>query len=222
VTWAQYGYISSYPRYFLYTTPVVFGWTLAPVVKLARWKSNPKLVWLFVLTLALLAGQTARLAARRDKWAPFWQLKWLSERPGIRWVPSLRRAANIVDALAAEDDAIDVYAGHDVWIYPAYGVTLKRDVRAIDDVSEIRPNADWVIIDRAFSVIWADPNFRHIRDFRKYLGRGNPTEEDVKLVRALEGDPRFQLVYYDQRTTQAVYRRVRPDSVLRMPRNPGA
>ncbi|HJQ36096.1 MAG TPA: hypothetical protein VKB93_03055 [Thermoanaerobaculia bacterium] len=209
VVWKHYGYISSYSRYFLYAAVVVFAWTVAPAVQLVQSRVRPRVFWLLLFGFSLLAAQAALHAAKYDKWLPLRDVLFFADHPGTRWIPSLRRAPNVVDMLAGERDKIDVYAGHDTWIYPAFGVTLQRDLRAIDDVSQIRPDADWVIVDRAFSTIWNDPDFNHIRDFRKYLGRGKPTEEDTKIVRALAGDPRFELVYYDQRTTQAIYRRIR-------------
>ncbi len=209
VVWKHYGYISSYPRYFLYAAVVVFVWTVAPAVKFVQSRVRPQVFWLLLFGFSLLAAQAARHAAKYDKWLPLRDLLFIAEHPGTRWIPSMRRAPNLVDVIAGERDKIDVYAGHDTWIYPAFGVTLQRDLKAIDDVSQIRPDADWVIVDRAFSTIWDDPKFTHIRDFRKYLGRGQPTEADTKIVRALAGDPRFELVYYDQRTTQAIYRRIR-------------
>ena len=42
----------------------------------------------------------------------------------------------------------------------------------------------------------------------QYLGRGRPTDDDVKVYRQLRNDPRFELVYDERRYNQAVFHRL--------------
>jgi hypothetical protein len=205
------GYVSSFPRYALYLAPLVVGWTVPPLMRLLRRRPDaPRAELLALALVAVLFVATAIRIADRDKWAPLSVVRWAAEHPGARWLPNMPpRAAFYVDAVAGPNDAIDVYGGDDTWLYPMYGAGLSRDVRFISDASQIRPGAQWVVVDRAFNVIWRDPRFRHIRQWRRFLGRGKATPEDTLVIRELWDDPRFELRFFDERTVQAVFRRRR-------------
>ncbi|HUP59009.1 MAG TPA: hypothetical protein VNA69_01170 [Thermoanaerobaculia bacterium] len=201
-----YGYISGYPRYLLFITPLVLAWVIgAPLREVMRQRSE-RLVWIGIAVFALLVTQTLVHIARRDKFARLHDLRWAAAHAGTRRMPSMpRTATTIVDELAAEDAAIDVHGAVDTWIYPAFGETLRRDLHYIEDAREIRPEAEWVIVERAYSAIW--PAFRHIRDWENYLGKGHAAAADLKVIRQLDADPRFERVFLHERTAQAVYRR---------------
>ncbi|HKO59209.1 MAG TPA: hypothetical protein VJ276_25305 [Thermoanaerobaculia bacterium] len=202
------GYVSSFPRYALYLAPLVAGWTIPPLLRLLRRSDAPRAELLILVLAAAMFVATAIRIADRDKWAPLAVIRWAADHPGTRWLPTFPpRAAFYLDAVAGPDDAIDVHGGDDTWIYPMYGERFGRDVRFISDVSQIRPEAKWVVVDRAFNVIWRDPRFTHIRQWHRFLGRGRATEEDWRIVRQLRDDPRFELRFLDERTVQAVFRR---------------
>jgi hypothetical protein len=71
----------------------------------------------------------------------------------------------------------------------------------------IPQSAKWVVIDRSFPVIWQHSDFRDISQWRTYIGRGEPRPEDIRTIRNLASDPRFELVYHRGRIPEAVFRR---------------
>jgi len=119
-----------------------------------------------------------------------------------------RRAASVLDCLAGPQDSVDFHAGHDSWIYPAFGVELKRDIRFIEHAAHIRPDVQWVIVDRAYNVIWNHPDFKNIAEWKRYLGKGMTKPGDLEVVEALLLDRSYKLEFYDPREVQAVFRRL--------------
>src|SRR5260221_7957616 len=114
----------------------------------------------------------------------------------------------MVDRLAGTADQIDIHGGHDTYLYPAYGISLTRDLHFITTPAEIRPNAPWVAIDRADNIFWHHPSFKSAEDWRRYWARGEPSAEDVSVLQALARDSRYRLAFYSPEFNQAVFRRV--------------
>jgi hypothetical protein len=205
------GYVSGFPRYLLFLPAIVLGWTVsAALAKLDhshRWHALG-LASAILFTAALFVD-TAFDVAEHDKFAPARDIHWAEAHPGTRWIPSMpRRAASVLDCLAGPRDSVDFHAGHDSWIYPAFGVELKRDVRFIKYAAQIRSEAQWVIVDRAYSVIWNHPDFKNIAEWKRYLGKGKPKSADLEVVETLLQDRSYKLVYHDMREVQAVFRRL--------------
>src|SRR5687767_14019629 len=98
-------------------------------------------------------------------------------------------------------------AGYGAWIHPAYGGSLRRPVRFLAPGAPIPANAKFVVIDRGWHMIWQQDAFRDLSQWERYLGKGQPTEEDTRVLRALLRDPRWELVYYRAKDNQAVFRR---------------
>ena len=69
------------------------------------------------------------------------------------------------------------------------------------------PGAQWVVVDRAWNVIWGHRDFRDLGEASRYIGHGAPTADDLRVVRALLHDPRFEAVYLDAAAVQAVFKR---------------
>ena len=208
---SPHGYVSAFPRYLLFLPAVVLGWTVCAVltnVERAEGRRSPVLALAIVASAALFIDSAIDVA-QRDKFAPVSDLRWAAARPGTRWIPSMpRRAASVLDCLAGPRDSVDFHAGHDSWIYPAFGVTLKRDIRFIEHAAQIRPDAQWVIVDRAYNVIWNHPDFKNIADWKRYLGKGIARPGDIEVVAALLRDRMYKLEYYDAGEVQAVFRRL--------------
>lgn len=206
-----HGYISAFPRYLLFLPAIVLGWTVSAVLaKLERAKGPRSLVLApAIIASALLFTDNAVDVAERDKHASIGTIRWAADRPGTRWIPSMpRRAASALDYFAGPQDAVDFHAGHDSWIYPAFGAGLKRDIRFIEHAGQIRPDAQWVIVDRAYNVIWNHPDFKNISQWRRYLGKGMARPADLEIVEALRHDRAYKLEFYDAREVQAVFRRL--------------
>ena len=143
--------------------------------------------------------------------APMEYVRWAKLNPGTRVVPfDANRAASLVDRRAGPRDAVAVDAGYGTWIHPAFGKELQRPVYLIAQGTgpvHIPDGARWVAIDRSFASIWEHPDFEDLSQARKFLVRGQPKPEEMRVFNALRQDPRFELVVYNRVTNQAVFRR---------------
>ncbi|HEX3069204.1 MAG TPA: hypothetical protein VHX14_11600 [Thermoanaerobaculia bacterium] len=205
------GLASYFPRYLLSVAVLVLWATIVPLYsaierKLAGRKAMGVLALVAAIVLPLL---TIADYAARDKWMPFNYVAAVAHRHGARLYPPIPvRAAMVVDRLAGPTDRIEIHGGHDTYLYPAYGISLSRDLHFIGSAAEIRPDAPWVAIDRADNIFWHHPAFKSAGDWRRYWGQGTPSPEDVSVLQALARDSRYQLVYYSPRFNQAVFRRI--------------
>ncbi|MGN6185700.1 MAG: hypothetical protein ACTHQM_18855 [Thermoanaerobaculia bacterium] len=204
-----FGYLSGFPRYVLFAMPTVLAWTVAPLF--ARLASMRRTFALGAASIFVLTAIQAEVnVARFDKFATLSSVLDGSLDPGTRWFAgAAARSTFLTDSIASPNAVIDVYGGHDTWSYPLFGDTYQRNVRFIHNVSEIRADADWVVVDRAYNSFWGHPDFHHIRDYPKYLGRGPRTADDVRVAQQLLRDPHFRLVYAYPPRVQAIFRRVR-------------
>ncbi|HVS32429.1 MAG TPA: hypothetical protein VMS98_13375 [Thermoanaerobaculia bacterium] len=198
-------YAISLPRYALFIVPVVFGWTIAVLPpRAARAAAG-----LAVISFCAYAVDVAR----NDVFAPLAYVQWAHEHRGTRVVPfDPYRAASVADRRAGPRDRIAIDAAFGSWIHPAFGAQLSRPVDFIppgDGPPLIREDADWVIIDRAWDMIWEHPDFRDLSQARDFLVRGSTAPADERTMRYLRDDSRFRLVFYNPKTYQAVFQRVR-------------
>jgi hypothetical protein len=141
---AQYPRIAqpSILRYTLFALPVLYAWTVAPLIRDTRF--GPAVV---VVLVALFAVNAADMAWN-DALAPLQYARWCAEHPGTRaifW--SSAHAESVVDRMAGPRDTIALHAAYDSWIYPAYGASWSRNVRFVRSVREIPENAQWVAVD---------------------------------------------------------------------------
>lgn len=203
-------YAISLPRYALFIVPVVFCWTLAPLVAKVTTRTANALV--AALTIALIAY--AIDMNRHDVFAPLRFVVKAAGDPDIREIPfDDGRAASVVDRLAGPDDRIAVDAGYASWIQPLFGRELSRPVYFIphgEGAPVIPSAADWVVIDRSWGVAWEKPGFTDLSQADEALRRGEPRPEELRVRRALAGDPRFRQEYVRLGWNQVVYRRVGP------------
>ncbi|MEA2490726.1 MAG: hypothetical protein QOH21_2518, partial [Acidobacteriota bacterium] len=189
----------------------VYGWTLAPLAKeLAARSRRAVVVVLTLLTLTL--SYYAVMVLIHDRFTPLEFVLWARKNPGTRMVwfnPS--RAASVADRRAGPDDKIAVDGSFDTWLWPAYGAKLSRPVLLLPDgatPADIPDDVKWVIVDRSWSAMWGHKNLTTMGKMWKLVAKGTPPESDVRLFHALEHDPRFRLVFREEHSNQAVFRRV--------------
>jgi len=215
VVFRPLGFFFGSGRYTVFVIPAVIGWTVAPAVRRLR-QVRPRAVVLLTAGLALLFVLTAADLAVNDRFSPFQYAVLASRKPNTRWIWfSNWRAATVIDQVAGPNDTIAVDGGFDTWLYPAMGAHQTRPIVFIPHgpgAVRIPPQAQWVMIDRAWHRLWGHPEFTDFGRLRTYLARGRPTADDVRVFEALLHDPRYELVYYNSRFVQAVFRRRRAGS----------
>ncbi len=201
-------YAISLPRYALFIVPVIFAWTISPLVIRYQRAAKPALA-----IATILFCITAVQYARNDAFVPMKYVMWAAGHPGSRVVPfDPNRAASMIDRVAGPRERIAVDAGYGTWIQPAFGKDLQRPVEFIPQrpgVPKISDEAKWVAVDRAYTAVWGHPEFHDLSEARKYLLRGTPRPDEVNVIEHLRRDPRFEMVFYNPRMVQAVFRRVR-------------
>jgi hypothetical protein len=171
-------------RYTAFILPVIYGWTVAPLLRGTRYTAA------VIAAFAVLFAANAADMAWNDAFAPLPYARWCAEHPGTReifWASN--HAESVVDRMAGPRDTIAVRAGRDAWIYPAYGAELSRTVVFAGDVEDIPQDARWVAIDQAPAKL------------------SGPVAADLQFFNALARDPRFRLVYRQEQSNQAVFRR---------------
>ena len=130
------------------------------------------------------------------------------QHPGTRWMEfDNYRAASVADRLAGPRDTMSIDAGPSAWIYPAFGAHLTRPVMLIPPGGAIDGTARWIVVDRSWSVNWGDPRFTDLGQWTTYVGRGSLQPEDRRVFDLVRRDPRYEMVYLDTKTLQAVFRR---------------
>jgi hypothetical protein len=159
-------------RYTLFALPALYGWTIAPGVRELRYRHA-----VLAALVVFFAGNAADIAWN-DVLVPLPYARWCARHPGTRTIFwSSTHAASVLDRMAGPRDTVALHGEYDVWIYPAYGAALSRNVVIVRSVREIPPDAQWVAVDG-----------------------------DRQFIDALLPDPRFRLVYREERTEQAVFR----------------
>jgi hypothetical protein len=204
------GFAPYFPRYLLSVAVLILCATIIPLYAAIERRLGTSPIAELALTAAIvLPLLTIADYAAHDKWMPFDYVETVTRRHAARLYPPMPlRAAMVADRLAGPTDQIDIHGGHDTYLYPAYGVSLTRDLHFVSTPAEIRPNSPWVAIDRADNIFWHHPAFKSAEDWRRYWGRGKASAEDVSVLQALARDPRYRLVFYSPEFNQAVFRRV--------------
>jgi hypothetical protein len=206
------GMFASMGRYLAFVLPVIACWSVPPMIEILRARSK-LLANTFAGAIAAFFVVSAIDVAVGDRFAPLRFVEWAAAHRGTRHVWFMpNRAASVADRFAGPRDTIAIDGSFDTWSYPAFGAGLTR--RVIFLPANVTPNdipleARWVVIDRSWSRIWENPNLTDMGKFWSFVGRGKPAPEDVRLLLALERDPRFAQVFYDPRANQAVFKRIR-------------
>jgi hypothetical protein len=208
-----HGFFNQFPRYTLFAIPIVAAWTISPALlelgaRAGRFATAASL--LAAAGVAAFGARSLYVFGLHDAYAPLDYVAHVLDHPDDR-IPFVRRnrAGSVLDVLAAPGDTCAFDVDFDGWIYPAYGARWTRNVEllrpAAGDVT-IPDDADWVAVDRSWNVFFGHPKFVDMS--RAYwLGRGKPTDDDLKVYRQLSRDPRFELVYDDRVQNQAVFHR---------------
>ncbi len=199
------------PRFVLFIVPVVFAWTIPPLVDFLAAKRRELATAAVALASLTFVGYATSYSIN-DRFVPLEFVLWAKDRPGNRVIPFFPyRAPSVVDGMAGPRDTIAFDAGHAAWLYPAYGKELERRVQYIRPGTgpPVIPDVDWIVIERSWSAIWGDPDFKDLSQAREFLVRGRSQPEDRRVADAVMRDPRYKLVFNDPRLRQAVFRRIR-------------
>lgn len=204
-------YAISLPRYALFLAPLLFAIVLPPLVSLLERRHRGLAAALVGALLIVFVANVIEYGSE-DAFAPIDYVMWASTHKGTRSVPfDPHRAASVADRAAGPADRIAIDAGFGAWIYPAFGARLTRAVELIPEGSGavvIGPDVKWVVVDRAYQIVWGHPQFNDLSEAPTYLLRGKPRELDLRVFNAMAADRHFQLVFYNQKLLQAVFRRV--------------
>jgi hypothetical protein len=198
-------YAISLPRYALFIVPFVFAWTIGAIPDRAR-------AIVFAIGALSFAAYAVDMA-RNDIFAPWAFVKWMREHRHSRVIPfDAWRAAEVADRRAGPADRVAMDASFGSWIHPAFGAQLSRPVDFIqrgEGPPVLHPDTQWVVIDRGWNVVWNHPDFRDLSQARDFLIRGRVAPPDERVLRHLQKDSRFKVVYFNPKTYQAVFQRVR-------------
>lgn len=201
-------YAISLPRYLAFLYPVVFAWVV-PSLMVAVTRRGSGL--LLILALVSFVHYTID-SFLHDDFVPIDYILFAVEHPGTRVIAfEANRAASVVDRAAGPRERVAVEAAYGTWLQPAFGADLQRPVvfiRSQNGAPRIPDEADWVIVDRGYDAVWAHPEFKDLSQVRRYITRGKPPAEASFLVQSLLRDSRFEMVFYNPRKSQAVFRRV--------------
>src|SRR5262249_12778987 len=169
------GFAPYFPRYLLTTAVLILCATIAPLFAAIE-RRLPRRSASFALGAAVLLPMIPISDyAIHDKWMPIDYVRAVAHRANRRFYPPMPlRAAMVADHVAGPNDRIDVHGGHDTYLYPAYGASLTREVYFVTRPADVRPDAQWVVIDRADNIFWHHPAFKSAEDWRRYWGRGQP------------------------------------------------
>jgi hypothetical protein len=121
-----------------------------------------------------------------------------------------KSATGEVDRLAGAQDHVLIDTDTVSLVYPAFGASLGRTVHFLPPSAgpvAIPDDVQWVVVDRIWNIIWGHPELRDMSAVGGLVSRGEPSEDDLRGLRQMWTDPRFELVYFEPRKLQAVFRR---------------
>jgi hypothetical protein len=209
------GFVLGAGRFLGFLLPVACGWTLSPAL-LALERRVPRPALVGAVAAALAAGLFVReawICGVQDVACPWGYVAYRLEHPEDRTPHNQRfRAASALDAVAGPTDHVAIDVALDAWVYQAYGAGLTRTVTYLPRTEgpvPIPPDADWVVVDRAWNILFGHPDFTDCSRWDLF-GHGRPSAEDVKVLRQLQQDPAWELVNYKAGMNQAVFRRRSP------------
>lgn len=210
----QAGLFSFVPRYILFVVPVVAAAVVSPLFDLLESRSGLRAVAASMGALVLAFCLNAVEAAVYDSFAPISYVRSHLQDPSSRRTFIFPfRAALVFDALAGPRDAVAIDAGHDTWLYPVFGREFEREVVFLPPggkVVMIPERASWVVIDRASTMLRGAPGLVHYGHALDYFWKGLPTDDELRVLRAVSRDPEFRLVFHDAGHNQAVFARRGP------------
>lgn len=201
-------YAISMPRYALFIAPIVFAWTVPPLLE----RASAVIVRVVILAAIGCFVSYAINFSSGDRFAPADFMVWAWHHPGTRDIPfDNLRAAEIVDGMAGPRDAVAEESAFGSWLYPAFGATLERPVQLLPEDGPVHIDDDvrFVAIDRAFNLGWRNPQFRDLSQYSTYLNHGAMTPSDLRVFSEVSRDPRFKLIWWAPKHGQAVFVRVR-------------
>jgi hypothetical protein len=100
-------------------------------------------------------------------------------------------------------------------VHPLFGRRLTRPVYFIprgDGPPAIPDSAQWVVVERAYNVIWGSPKMKTVADAWATFDTNKPGPSETRVTDYLKRDPRWRLVGEDRKRNQAVFRRVSASS----------
>lgn len=205
---------SNGPRYLIYLLPAVAAATLPPLLERLRARAPRGGPAVLVAGLSLHAAWYSFDVGRHDFLAPFsYVLEKRAHPEDRRTLLFPLRGTGALDFVAGPKDVVAIDAGYETWLYPVYGRTFEREIlflRPENGVVKIPDRAEWIVIDRASTLLWGAPGFDHMGRAFDYFWKGRPTEDELRGLRAAVEDPRFEPVFYDSRHNQGLFARKGP------------
>lgn len=208
VRFRAYGFVSAFPRYLLYLPVLIASLALSPIVnRLEAGKREQRmLAFGIVLVLSALFVRSAVIFTLHDRYTPLGDVFWVASHPGTRFIPTMtHRAGPLFDQFAAQTASVDVYGGFDTWIYPIMGVRYQRDLHFVDSYENLRPDVEWIVVDRAYQVVWGKVD--RTSKWRGNMFEGQVSERDLAFMERLHVDPRYETVMWKPDGAQAIFRR---------------
>ena len=209
------GFFEGLVRYTLFLPPLIALWTAVPLARACAVASRRAAAVALIAASSVLLAINAVGSGLYDTYLPIDYVMRLLDHPELERSPYdvVGRAAHVVDTVAGPHDHIAFDGGFASFAYPAYGARLTRRVtylHAMDDGTVVLgDDVDWIVIDRAWNMLFGSPAFVDFGHWREFFMRGSPAPEDTVVLEAASHDPRFKLVYRDVRTNQAVFKAVR-------------
>ena len=170
-------------RYTVFILPALYGWTVAPLAR-----SLPRYAHALMAVIVAIFIANALDMALNDSFAPLPYARWCAAHPNTReifWSSS--HAESVADRMAGPHDKIAIHGGRNAWIYPAYGAALSRPVVFAASAAGVPADAQWVAVDE-------EP-----------AKAGAPNAYELRFYQDMLRDPRFRLVYRQERDNQAVF-----------------
>jgi hypothetical protein len=203
------GTLNSFPRYLMFLPLVMADVALVPLVVLASERFRGAVTRALIVVFGALSIWNQTRVGGQDLFAPVAYLKHIIRTPDFRDPAFEGRASVAVDYFVGPRDRVAIDGDFGAWIYPAYGRGLTRQVEVLpyDDAARLEGarRADWVAIDRYWSICWGAPDFQDMMHIR--IRKGAPTPRDVTVLAALDRDPQFKLVWSEPSMGQFLYKR---------------
>lgn len=214
------GFFAGYPRFLLFVPLLVVDAGVIPLLdglgRNGRQVRADRIASLVLAGIAVVFCAEGVDLAQNDGFAPLDYVVTLAKHPEVRR-PYFGRdglhAEQVVSEQVPVTDRVAIDGGFGAWVYAAYDDALTRtvDVLPIDDEGRERilSRADWVAVDRYWSICWGAAEMRDFGQLDDLVNHGSPTRTDVARLEALEKDPRFERVYGAPALGQFLFRRVR-------------
>lgn len=195
----------SLPRYIFFFLPVVVAWTLGGLAT----RVSPQL--LLAIGVAFFCYYAIDTAIN-DTFAPLSYVLKARHFPNTRVVPfDPYRATEQFDRMAGPDDRVAVDATWGTWVHPLFGRRLTRPVFFIPQTGGpplIPGDAQWVVVERAYAVIWGSPRMKSVADAWAMFDTNRPSPAQTRVTDYLKRDPSWKLIGEDRKRNQAIFRRV--------------